>query len=178
MTQVFATMKRCRVAIEVGTHSPWVSRLLKSFGHEVIVANARQVQLISESSRKNDRVDAQMLARLARVDPQLLRPIRHRSERAQGDLMSDPGAGGAGGGAHNAGECRARPDEGDGGAAAGLRHRSDGSGADGVAAGRVAGHLRPLLEQVEALTEKIQALEATRADRPEEVSGNRNSCSR
>ena len=71
MTQVFATMKRCRIAIEVGTHSPWVSRLLKSFGHEVIVANARQVQLISHSSRKNDRVDAQTLARLARVDPQL-----------------------------------------------------------------------------------------------------------
>ena len=53
IAQVFATMKPCRVAIEVGTHSPWVSRLLKSFGHEVIVANARQVQLISKSSRKN-----------------------------------------------------------------------------------------------------------------------------
>ena len=86
MTQVFATMKPCRVAIEVGTHSPWVSRLLKSFGHEVIVANARQVRLISNSSRKNDRMDAQMLARLVRVDPRLLRPIRHRSERAQEHL--------------------------------------------------------------------------------------------
>jgi transposase len=86
MTQVFATMKPCRVAIEVGTHSPWVSRLLKSCGHEVIVANARQVQLISKSSRKNDRMDAQTLARLARVDPRLLRPIQHRSEQAQGHL--------------------------------------------------------------------------------------------
>ena len=53
----------------------------------MIVANARQVQLISASSRKDDRVDAQMLARLARMDPQLLRPIRHRSEQAQEDLM-------------------------------------------------------------------------------------------
>jgi len=53
----------------------------------VIVANARQVQLISGSSRKNDRLDARLLARLARVDPQLLRPIRHRSEQAQADLM-------------------------------------------------------------------------------------------
>jgi transposase len=85
MTQVFATTERCRIAIEGGTLSPWVSRLLKSFGHEVIVANARLVQLISHSSRKNDRVDAQTLARLARVDPQLLRPIQHRSERAQGN---------------------------------------------------------------------------------------------
>src|ERR1700687_3318276 len=87
MTQVFARLKRCRVSMEVGTHSPWVSRLLKSFGHEVIVANARPVKLISNSSRKNDRLDAQTLARLARVDPQLLRPIQHRSEEAQGHLM-------------------------------------------------------------------------------------------
>ena len=52
MAQFFAAMKRCRVAMEVGTHSPWVSRLLKSFGHEVIVANARQVKLISQSTGK------------------------------------------------------------------------------------------------------------------------------
>jgi len=65
MTQVFGAIPRCRIAMEVGTHSPWVSRLLHKLGHEVIVANARQVKLISQSSRKNDRLDAQMLARLA-----------------------------------------------------------------------------------------------------------------
>ena len=73
--------------MEVGTHSPWVSRLLQGLGYEVIVANARQVKLISSSSRKDDRLDAQMLARLARFDPGLLRPIRHRSEQAQQHLM-------------------------------------------------------------------------------------------
>jgi transposase len=88
MAQKFSGMKRCRIAIEVGTHSPWLSRLLSSLGFEVIVANARQVQLISASSRKNDRTDARMLARLARIDPQLLRPIRHRSEEAQLHLMT------------------------------------------------------------------------------------------
>src|SRR5690349_2936231 len=77
MAQVFGSRPRCRVAMEVGTHSPWVSRLLKSYGHEVIVANARQVKLIRQSSRKDDRLDAQTLARLVRVDPQLLRPIQH-----------------------------------------------------------------------------------------------------
>ena len=87
MTKAFAGMAKCRIAIEVGTHSPWLSRLLQSLGHEVVVANPRQVQLISASSRKNDRVDAQTLARLARIDPELLRPIRHRSEKAQADLM-------------------------------------------------------------------------------------------
>jgi transposase len=86
MLQAFGAMRRCRIAIEVGTHSPWVSRLLAKLGHEVIVANARQIKLISASSRKDDKLDAQMLARLAHVDPKLLSPIRHRSEEAQADL--------------------------------------------------------------------------------------------
>jgi transposase len=88
LRQRFGGKRRCRIALEVGTHSPWISRLLSKLGHEVIVANARQVRLISESSRKDDRMDARMLARLARVDPQLLRPIRHRSEKAQLDLVA------------------------------------------------------------------------------------------
>ena len=87
MMQLYGQLKKCRIALEVGTHSPWISRLLKAMGHEVIVANPRQLKLITESSRKDDRVDAQMLARLARVDPKLLRPIRHRGEAAQMDLM-------------------------------------------------------------------------------------------
>jgi transposase len=86
LAKVFA-IARCRIALEAGTHSPWVSRLLESLGHEVIVANPRQVKLISASSRKDDRIDAQTLARLARVDPKLLRPIRHRSEKGQQHLM-------------------------------------------------------------------------------------------
>lgn len=88
LEQVFGRLPRCRVALEVGTHSPWVSRQLKDMGHEVIVANARRVRLIVESSRKDDRLDARTLARLARIDPQLLSPIQHRSAQAQADLMS------------------------------------------------------------------------------------------
>jgi transposase len=87
IVEAFGSLGRVRIAIEVGTHSPWVSRLLQKLGHEVIVANPRQVKLITESSRKDDRLDAQTLARLARIDPQLLRPIQHRSEKAQGALM-------------------------------------------------------------------------------------------
>ena len=87
MLQKFSGMKRCRIALEVGTHSPWLSRWLSSVGFEVIVANARRVKLISESTLKNDRMDARLLARVARVDPGLLRPIRHRSEQAQTDLL-------------------------------------------------------------------------------------------
>jgi transposase len=83
---VFGKMPTSRVALEVGSHSPWVSRLLMASGHEVIVANARKVRLIAEARKKNDRLDAEQLARLARVDPALLAPIRHRGEEAQGDL--------------------------------------------------------------------------------------------
>lgn len=86
MAQAFGSMPPSRIALEVGTHSPWLSRLLSSLGHEVIVANPRQLQLITQSSRKDDKVDARTLARLARVDPELLRPIRHRGEKAQMDL--------------------------------------------------------------------------------------------
>src|SRR5215467_2548790 len=82
----FAAMPRSRIALETGMHSPWVSRLLSELGHEVIVAHARNVRLIGESRRKDDRLDAQTLARLARIDPQLLCPVKHRSAKAQADL--------------------------------------------------------------------------------------------
>ena len=81
--QVFSKISGYRIALETGTHSPWVSRLLTQWGHEVIVAHARNVQLITESSRKDDRLDARTLARLARIDPELLGPVRHRSAKAQ-----------------------------------------------------------------------------------------------
>ena len=84
--EVFGRMPRCRIALETGTHSPWVSRLLTERGHEVIVAHARNVRLIGESRRKDDRLDARTLARLARIDPQLLAPVKDRSAKAQADL--------------------------------------------------------------------------------------------
>jgi transposase len=86
MKEVFGAMPRCRIALETGMHSPWVSRLLSELGHEVIVAHARNVRLIGESRKKDDRIDARTLARLARIDPQLLCPVRHRSAKAQADL--------------------------------------------------------------------------------------------
>jgi transposase len=60
--------------------------LLSELGGEVIVANTRNVRLIGESRKKDDRLDAQTLARLARIDPQLLSPVQHRSAEAQADL--------------------------------------------------------------------------------------------
>jgi len=75
-----------RIAIETGTHSPWVSRLLEECGHEVLVANARKLRLIYANKRKTDEVDAENLARLARVDPKLLYPLKHRGEDSQAHM--------------------------------------------------------------------------------------------
>jgi transposase len=75
-----------RVALEAGAQSAWIAAELRKLGLDVIVANATQVALIGASTRKNDRNDAEKLARLARVDPQLLSPIEHRSEAQQCEL--------------------------------------------------------------------------------------------
>lgn len=79
----FSSERPLRITIEVGTHSPWVSRILEGCGHEVLVANARKVRLIYGDKRKNDKLDAENLARLARLDPKLLYPLRHRGEDSQ-----------------------------------------------------------------------------------------------
>jgi transposase len=83
MKQTFAKIPRSLIALETGTHSPWVSRLLTELGYEVIVAHAQKVELITQSNRKDDRHDARTLARLARIDPALLGPVRHRRAQAQ-----------------------------------------------------------------------------------------------
>lgn len=79
----FDSEEQLQVAIEVGTHSSWVNRILEGLGHEVLVANPRKTRLIYGDKRKTDKLDAQKLARLARVDPKLLYPIEHRGEESQ-----------------------------------------------------------------------------------------------
>jgi transposase len=86
LRSVFGAVSPTTIVMEVGTHSAWVSRVLTSLGHTVIVANARRVALIHRNKRKNNRIDAEFLARLGRADKELLFPIRHRGAEAQGDL--------------------------------------------------------------------------------------------
>src|ERR1700731_3075596 len=109
--QAFRRIPRCRIALETGTHSPWVSRQLAQMGHEAIVAHARNVRLIGESSRKDDRLDARTLARLARIDPGLLGPVQHRSRPSAGASDGDPSASWAGAGANRADQYGAGADQ-------------------------------------------------------------------
>lgn len=86
-TALFSAMPRSRIALEVGTHSPWISALLEDLGHEVYVANPRKMESIRKNKRKNDKTDARKLARLVRADPELLYPIRHRGVKARQALV-------------------------------------------------------------------------------------------
>ncbi len=82
----FGSEPGMRIALEAGTHSPWVSRLLKSYGHQVIVANPRKIPTVTKSDNKSDAHDAEQLARMAAFDPKLLHGIEHRSLQRQQDL--------------------------------------------------------------------------------------------
>ena len=86
LAALFQQWKGCRLVIEAGGHSPWISRLGVECGMEVVVANPRRVELISKSDRKTDRADAETLAELGRSNVKLLAPITHRSKQTQAHL--------------------------------------------------------------------------------------------
>jgi len=126
LQEVFGAMPRSRLALEIGTHSPWISRLLSELGHEVMVANARKVRLIGESRKKDDRLDAQTLARLARIDPELLYPVKPRSVAGASRSDDDPGSCRTGAGTQRAGEHG--PRLGQAGTLARMQRAKHGSG--------------------------------------------------
>lgn len=87
VTEFFQGLAISRVVVEVGTHSAWVQEVIAGLGHEVLVANPRMMEGAKRRRRKNDRIDAGKLARLGRVDPKSLYPIRHRSSQVRKDLL-------------------------------------------------------------------------------------------
>jgi transposase len=87
VAEFFQALPPARVVMEVGTHSPWMQEIIAGEGHEVVVANPRLMEGSKRRKRKNDRIDAKKLARLGRVDPQSLHPIRHRSREVREDLV-------------------------------------------------------------------------------------------
>jgi transposase len=87
IAEFFQALNAARVVFEVGTHSPWVQEVICGCGHEVLVANPRLMEGSKRRKRKNDRIDANKLARLGRVDPQSLHPMQHRSREVRQDLV-------------------------------------------------------------------------------------------
>ena len=87
IAEFFQALNAARVVFEVGTHSPWVQEVIGRCRHEVLVANPRLMEGSKRRKRKNDRIDANKLARLGRVDPQSLHPMRHRSREVRQDLL-------------------------------------------------------------------------------------------
>jgi hypothetical protein len=85
--EFFQGLATSRVVVEVGTHSAWVREVIAGFGHEVLVANPRLMEGSKRRRRKSDRIDAEKLARLGRIDPKSLHPIQHRSTEAREDLL-------------------------------------------------------------------------------------------
>ena len=86
LTHYFRDRGRARVVLEVGTHSPWIARWLTTLGHEVIVANPSAMYGHTRRRRRNDRSDAEFLARQGRADVSLLHGIQHRGAAAQAQL--------------------------------------------------------------------------------------------
>jgi len=156
MAQAFGSRRQSRVAIEVGTHSPWVSRLLKSFGHEVIVANARQVQLISKNSRKSDKLDAERAGTAGAGGSGVV--AAHSSPRRAGPSAPgrDSSTSGADRGSDRIGERGAWLGQVGGRTVGELRPGSDGSGTFGGAGSFPARHTEPLLQEIESLTARIK----------------------
>jgi transposase len=87
VAEFFQALNAARVVLEVGTHSAWIRDVICSLGHEVLVANPRLMEGSKRRKRKNDRIDANKLARLGRVDPQSLHPMQHRSAEVRQDLV-------------------------------------------------------------------------------------------
>lgn len=86
LSRFFQSYRNAKVAIEAGTHSPWISRLLEQLGCQVYVGNPRKLRMIWDSIDKSDERDARMLAMVCRLEPKLLWPVRHRDAKSHRDL--------------------------------------------------------------------------------------------
>ncbi len=86
LVEFFSQYPKATVAIEAGTHSPWISRLLKEIGCKVYVGNPRKLRIIWDCNDKSDKRDARILAMVCRVEPRLMWPVKHREKQAYADL--------------------------------------------------------------------------------------------
>jgi len=88
LKQLAADWPEALIVMDAGTHSPWTSRFFKELGHRVLVANPRKVRAIFKAERKSEDRDAELLARIARVDEELLHPLGHGDAHQQRDMLA------------------------------------------------------------------------------------------
>ena len=88
--QAFEPLERCRLIMEVGGPSPWVSRLLRKMGFDVWVVTPWTLKEIfkKQQRRKNDRNDARALALAGSQSPGMLKRIEHNGEQVQRDRIT------------------------------------------------------------------------------------------
>jgi transposase len=86
VVDAFGGLRRQRMVMETGTHSPWMARLLELMGHEVVVGNSRKLKLITENQQKSDKVDSRLLSKMGCVGLDWLHAVYRRGEEAQNDL--------------------------------------------------------------------------------------------
>ena len=81
----FAGLTPRKIILEAGTHSPWVSGLIAEMGHTPLVVDPRRLALVTKSLKKNDRSDAEILARVGSSDLDLVSEVHHRSQETLED---------------------------------------------------------------------------------------------
>jgi len=84
----FIDKNNIKVLMETGTHSPWISEMLKNKNFDVVVVNSNKLPLISRSLSKNDMNDAELLAQIGMFNNKLLNTVEHRSKESRVDLTS------------------------------------------------------------------------------------------
>jgi transposase len=155
----FTAISKSRIALEVGTHSPWVSCLLQSLGHEVYVANPRKMESIQKNKRKNDKKDARTLTRLVRADPELLYPIRHRGIEARESLILLRARDGMVRARTKLINCVRGLVKSVGGRVPKCTAESFHNQAEGAVPGSIRPMLLPIVEQIASLTVQIQKMD-------------------
>lgn len=83
ISELLERFPKSRVVLEASTSARWIAALADALGHEVVVANPRNIPVVTANVRKCDRNNARLLAELGQVKPQLLSPVQLRSDRYQ-----------------------------------------------------------------------------------------------
>ena len=87
MKEYFDGIEKASIAIEAGTHSPWIEKLLVAIGHDVFVCNPRELVAVTQNIKKSDKKDPEILAGMLLTGKHLLKQVFHAREDAMRDFL-------------------------------------------------------------------------------------------